>query len=180
MNEAFYLGRTDANGELIAIRAPQIHLSLWKQDVYTNTTDPADDPEADVSNPQMFFTDKMGTYTDTIMKDLNLSSLSIQVGGQFGEDFVPSWDDTAFAHDVADFELSKVCDKKIKGNVEITLDALCFYGIDLTKRIYISGVTDEVMNITDISYNISNFTVKLTLENSRYYNRTVSFAYHGE
>lgn len=180
MNEAFYLGQVNANGELIAIRAPQIHLMVWKRDVYTYTLDPADDPETDISNPQMFFTDKMGSYVDTIIKDLNLSNLSIQVGGQFGDDFIPSWDDTEFAHDVADWELSKMCDKKIKGNIEITLDALCFYGIDLTKRIYILGITDESMNITDISYNINTFTVKLTLENNRYYNRTVSLAYHGE
>jgi hypothetical protein len=180
MNEAFYLGRVNGNGELEAIRAPQIHLMLWKQDIYTYTLDPSDDPETDVSNPQMFFTDKMGSYAETVIKDLNLSNLSIQVGGQYGTEFIPSWDDTDFAHDVANWELSKSCDKKIKGNIEITLDALCFYGIDLTKRIYISGITDEVMNITDISYNINNFTVKLTLENSRYYNRTVSLQSHGE
>ena len=180
MNEGFYLGATDANGELYSIRAPQIHLSLWKKNYYTYTLDSGDDPETDISNPQMFFTNKMGSYSDTIIKDLNLSSLSIQIGGQYGTEFIPSWDDTSFAHDVADWELSKQCDKKIKGNIEITLDALCFYGIDLTKRIYISGITDEIMNITDISYNMNNFTVRLTLENSRYFNRTVSLPSHGE
>jgi hypothetical protein len=122
----------------------------------------------------------MGTYADTIIKDLNLSNLSIQVGGMRGTDFIPSWDDTAFATDKANWELSKNCDKKIRGTIEITLDAMCYYNIDLTKRIYIAGITDEPMNITGISYNMSNFTVNLTLENKRYYNRTVSFQSHGE
>jgi hypothetical protein len=134
----------------------------------------------------MFFTAKMGIYPDTIMKDLNLSSLSIQTGYvqhdyATGEDTViPSWDDITFAQDMADWELSKICDKKIKGTITITLDAMCFYGIDLSKRIYIAGITDEAMNITSINYNVSNFTVSLQLENSRYYNRTISLSSHGE
>lgn len=180
LSDGWYCGLTNGNGELYAIRAPQVLVSLWKKNQYTYTVDSGDDPETDISNPQMFFTPKLGSYVDTIIKDLNLSSLSIQVGGVFGAEVIPSWDDTDFAYDVAMRELSKQCDKKIKGNIEITLDALCFYGIDLSKRIYISGITDEAMNITDISYNMSNFTVKLTLENSRYYNRTVSLQSHGE
>jgi hypothetical protein len=95
-------------------------------------------------------------------------------------EYIPSWDDTDFAEDIANWELSKICDKKIKGTIEITLDAMCFYDIDLTNRIFINGITDEPMNIIAISYNISNFTVSLTLENSRYYNRTVSYQNHGE
>jgi hypothetical protein len=122
----------------------------------------------------------MGTYPDTIIKDLNLSNLSIQIGGQRGTEFIPSWDDTDFAKDYADWQLSKTCDIKIKGTIELTLDAVCFYGIDLTKRIYIAGITDDPMNIISMSYNVSNFTVTLNLENSRYYNRTVSLQSHGE
>ena len=57
---------------------------------------------------------------------------------------------------------------------------MCFYNIDLSKRIFINGITDEPMNIVSINYNISNFTVSLTLENNRYWNRTVSLPSHGE
>jgi hypothetical protein len=185
-NEPKYLYQTDANGECIAVRAPIIKVFLWKKDYYTYTSNPTDDPETDISNPLMFFTGKMGDYDDTIIKDLNLSNLSIQVGyvqhnyATGVDTIIPSWDDTAFAYDIADWELSKICDKKITGTITITLDALCFYNIDLSKRIYIAGITDEAMNITGITYNISSFAVSLTLENSRYYNRSISIQNHGE
>jgi hypothetical protein len=114
-----------------------------------------------------------------------LSNLSIQIGGtqtltNGTEEVIPSWDDTNFAKDIANWELSKICDKKIKGTIEITLDATCFYGIDLTKRIYINGITDSAMNIVSMSYNLSNFTVTLNLENSRYFKRLISYQSHGE
>jgi len=184
-NQPKPLFRYNIYGELVSVRAPLVKLFLWKKNYYTFTEDPSDNPETDVSNPLMFFTDKMGTYPDTIIKDLNLSSLSIQIGGTYVDNegvtqIIPSWDDTEFAHDVANWNLSKSCDKKIKGVINITLDALCFYGIDLTKRIYIAGITDEAMNITSINYNLSNFTVSLTLENNRYWNRVVSYQSHGE
>jgi hypothetical protein len=185
-SEPKFLYRTDANGECTAVRAPIVKVFLWKKNYFTYTVNPTDDPETDISNPLMFFTDKMGSYSDTIIKDLNLSNLSIQTGYvqhnyATGEDtIIPSWDDTAFAHDIADWELSKICDKKIKGTITITLDALCFYNIDLSKRIYINGITDEPMNVVSINYNLSNFTASLTLENNRYWNRTVSLQSHGE
>jgi hypothetical protein len=184
-NERYFLYQTDANDEITSMRAPIVKVFLWKKNYYTYTSNPSENPETDISNPLMFFTDKMGDYPDTIIKDLNLSSLSIQIGGtrilsDGSTEFIPSWDDTAFAEDVAAWELSKICDKKIRGGIEITLDALCFYNINLTNRIYIEGITEEPMNITSINYNISNFTVRITLENSRYYNRSVSFQSHGE
>jgi hypothetical protein len=184
-NEPYFLYQEDVNGECTSIRAPIIKVFLWKKNYFTYTLDPTDNPETDVSNPLMFFTAKMGSYPDTIIKDLNLSNLSIQEGGtrilpDGTTELIPSWDDTAFASDKADWQLSKTCDKKIKGNITITLDAMCFYNIDLTKRIFIDGITDEPMNITGINYNMSNFTVNLTLENSRYYNRSVSYQTHGE
>lgn len=180
LNEPRYLYNLDANGECSSVRAPAIKLFLWKKDYYTYTVSPSEDPESEVSNPLMFFTDKMGDYSETIIKDLNLSNLSIQVGGVNGTEIIPSWDDTAFALDYANWELSKHCDKKIFGSIELTLDAVCFYGIDLTKRIYISGITETPMNIISMSYNLSNFTVTIQLENKRYFNRTVSLASHGE
>jgi hypothetical protein len=184
-NEPYFLYQEDANGECTSIRAPIVKVFLWKKNYYTYTLDPSDDPETDISNPLMFFTDKMGSYADTIIKDLNLSNLSIQEGGirilpDGTEELIPSWDDTEFAKDKADWELSKICDVKIRGNITITLDAVCFYNIDLTKRIYIDGITNESMNIVGINYNLSNFTVTLQLENSRYYNRTVNLQSHGE
>lgn len=184
-NEAYFLYQTDANGEITSVRAPIIKVFLWKKDYYTYTVDPTDNPETDISNPLMFFTDKMGSYTDTIIKDLNLSNLSIQEGGNRiledgTEEHIPSWDDTMFALDLANWELSKSCDKKIKGTITITLDTICYYNIDLTKRIYIDEITDESMNIIGITYNLSNFTVSLQLENSRYYNRTENYQSHGE
>jgi len=184
-NNPVYFYRKDNNGEIVSIRAANLKVFLWKKNYYTFTQSPSDNPETDISNPLMFFTDKMGTYSDTIIKDLNLSNLSIQEGGRRTladgtEEYIPSWDDTNFAKEIANWQLSKSCDKKIKGTIEITLDALCFYNIDLTKRIYITGITDETMNIISINYNISNFTVSLTLENSRSYNRTMSIQSHGE
>ena len=184
-NDPIYCYDTDANGEIIGIRAPLIKVFLWKKNYFTYTLTPSDNPESDISNELMFFTPKMGSYSDTIIKDLNLSSLSIQEGGvrilaDGTTEYIPSWDDTEFALDYANWELSKLCDKKIKGTIDVTLDALCFYNIDLTKRIYINGITDTPMNILSINYNLSNFTVTLTLENSRYYKRTVNFQSHGE
>jgi hypothetical protein len=184
-NKPEFLYKANQYGELISVRAPLLKLFLWKKNYYTFTEDPTDNPETDISNPLMFFTDKMGSYPDTIIKDLNLSNLSIQIGGTYVDtegvtQLIPSWNDTDFAHDIADWELSKSCDKKIRGNITITLDAFCFYNIDLSKQIFINGITEDSMNIISITYNLSNFTVSLTLENSRYYNRTISFVSHGE
>jgi hypothetical protein len=185
-NEPYFLYKTDANGQCISVRAPIVKVFLWKKNYYTYTQNPGDDPETDISNPLMFFTPKMGSYSDTIIKDLSLSNLSIQVGYvqhnyATGEiTVIPSWDDTAFALDNANWQLSKSCDKKIRGTITITLDCMCFNSIDLTKRIYIDGITDEAMNIVGINYNISSFTVSLQLENSRYFNRTASLQLHGE
>jgi len=174
----------DTSGE-IHLKRYTLEIYLSKKDYYTVTESPTENPETDVSNPLMFFTDKMGSYPDTIMKDLDLSNLSIQIGGitynADGEmEIIPSWNDTEYAKDFANWQLSKICDKKITGNIELTLDTICFYGIDLSKRIYIEGITESPMNIIDIRYNISNFTVNLSLENSRGYRRTVSLPTRGE
>ena len=174
-------------GECTHIRAPKITIHIGKKKEYTNTEESTENPESDISNPLMFFTDKMGDYPETILRQLNLSQFSIQRGnvhsyhdetGALITEIIPYWDDTNFAKDYANWELSKTCDKKIAGNITITLDTMCFYNIDLTKRIYIVGITEDPMNIISISYNMSNFTVNLTLENSRYYNRTVSLPRH--
>ena len=185
LNEPQYLWRVDKYNRFISIRAPLLKLTLWKKDYYTHTEDPSDDPETDVSNPLMFFTDKMGSYSTTIMNDLDLSSLTIQEGGDYYDEnnefqHVPSWDDTEFAGDYADWQLSKTCDRKISGTINITLDAACFYDIDLRKRIMINNVLSSSCNITSIRYNISTFTVTLQIENSRNYKRTISLQSRGE
>jgi hypothetical protein len=184
-SEPKFLYQTDANGECTAVRAPIVRVFLWKKNYFTYTINPTDNPETDVSNSLMFFTDKMGSYPDTIIKDLNLSNLSIQIGGSRilvdgTTEYIPSWDDTDFAKDYANWQLSKNCDKKNKGNIELTLDAVCYYNIDLTKRIFIDGITESPMNIISMSYNMNNFTVNIELENLRTYKRTVSLQSHGE
>ena len=126
--------------------------ALVVQQFFSQTIAPTENPEEDVTNPLMFFTGKMGSYPDTILKDLNLSGMSIQVGGtrtlsDGTTEVIPSWDDTAFASDYANWKLSQTCDKKIKGNIKVTLDTICFYNIELNKRIYISGITESVLNI---------------------------------
>jgi len=95
-------------------------------------------------------------------------------------EIIPAWDDTNFAKDFANWKLSQICDKKIKGTISLTLDALCYYNIDLSKRIYIEGITEVPMNISSITYNISNFTVNIELESFRYYKRSVSLQSRGE
>jgi len=184
-NEPHYLHTTDAEGTILNVRAPLLKLAIWKKNYYTVTLDPTDNPEEDISNPLMFFTDKMGSYPVTILKDLSLSSLSVQEGITYVDNegvtqVIPSWNDTEFARDYANWQLSKTCDKKITGDITITLDTACFYNIDLAKRIFINGITDSNMNIVSIDYNISNFTVTIRLENSRAYTRTVSLPTRGE
>jgi len=185
LSEAYFGYKTDEHGELIAIRRPSLILALWKKNYYTVTGSPSDNPEEDIANPMMFFTDKMGIYPITIIKDLELTSLSIQEGYTYVDEegvtqVIPSWDDTEFARDYANWQLSKICDKRITGEINITLDAACFYNIDLSKRIFINGITESNMNILSIDYNISNFTVTIRLENSRAYTRTVSLQSRGE
>ncbi len=184
-NEPIYLYQLNDYGEISAIRKPDIRLLLSKKEYYSNTEDPSDDPTTDISNPLMFFTDKMGDYHETIMDNLELSQFNIQIGYSYKDDegdwhTIPSWNDSAFALDYANWQLSKTCDKKITGTVDLTLDAICFYDIDLTKRIKISGVMDTPLNILSMTYNISNWRVSLNLQNNRYYNRTTSLQSHGE
>jgi len=188
-NERLYLYKTNENGEMTDVKAPSIRLQLYKTQYYTSTESPLDNPELDITNPLMFFTDKMGDYPTTILKTLNLNQFSIQIGGwyQSGETdagkpiytYVPSWDDTDFAQDYANWQLSKVADKQIQGNIDLTIDTMCFYDIDLSNRIMINGILDNSLNIESIIYNIGNWRATITLQNGRYYNRTASLPSHG-
>jgi hypothetical protein len=187
-NEPVYIFKYNSYGEVDAVRAPIVKVSLWKENYYTYTASESEDAGSAVSNPYMFFRDATGfvpapTYLTTITKFLNLTGLTHQEGITYIDykgvsHTVRGFDDTDYAKDYTDWQLSNTCDAKINGTFTLTLDALCFYNIDLSKRIYISGITDTPLNITSIDYNISNFTVSIEVGNKRYYKRTVSLPRH--
>lgn len=180
---------TNSRGECYRLRSKLIKLYLWKEHRVSYTIDPQTDPDTapseDPDNLLMFYTDKWGTYSETIMGDLNLSGLSIQEGYILKDDYgniienIPSWDDTEFARDYADWQVSKTCDKKYIGSIDLTIDAMLYYNIDLSKRIKINGIIDPI-NIMSITYNFNNFTATLNLESNRYYKRQESIQYRGE
>lgn len=177
------------NGECYRVRSKIVKLYLWKEHRVSYTINPQTDPDTapveDLDNPLMFYTDKMGSYSETIMGDLNLSGLSIQEGYILKDDEgniienIPSWNDTDFAKDSANWQLSKTCDKKYIGSIDLTIDTMLYYNIDLSKRIKINGVVNPI-NIMSIIYNFNNFTATLNLESNREFRRTISIPYHGE
>jgi len=184
-NEPIYLFEKNEYGEIERVRAPEITLKLWKKQYYSNTEDDADDPESDISNPLMFFTDKVGSYSVTVIDQLQLTNLSIQYGGRYKDAdgntvVVPSWNDTYYAQDLAYWQLSNSAYKEVAGSINLTLDAVVAYGINLSNRINIDGVTDSALNIQSMTYNISDFQVNIQLKNGQVYNRTVSIPSHGE
>jgi len=183
LSEPLYRDTKEINtGEVIKKERLMIEVKLRKRIFYL-APGRSEDEEEDITNPLMFFTEKLGDYAETIYDNLDLSGLSIQVGGTYldeeGETVViPSWDDTDFATDFATWKLSENANKKITGTIDITLDAYKFYQIDLSKRIMINGVTEEPMNITGIA--INGFIVTISLENFLPYKRTISLQSRGE
>jgi len=177
-NEPVYYKHLNEYGETDAVRRAQVYVCLYKKKLHTTTNTPN-------PYPMWFYTGVMGSYPITNTGDLSLSGLSIQSGGRYKDEngdykYIPSWNDTAFASDVANWELSKNCDEKITGNITLTLDAVCFYNIDLSKRILIPGVQYSPLNIISMSYNLSDFTVTIQLENARSYYRSASIRSRGE
>ena len=178
------------HGELTGVRPKTIRVHLSLENKTSNYDYDPDDPEIADSTQQpdptelSFYTDKIGDYYDEILNNLNYGQLSVQQGYSSyvnGElDYVPSWNDTAFARDLANWELSKTAWIKHKGNIEVTLDTMIFYNINLSKRIYIEGVTPVAMNINSISYNLNNFTATIELETYKSYTRTISLQYRGD
>ena len=178
----------DSNGEIKTLKSKTIKLHLLKETKISYTTE-LDEPISPDEDPEetelMFYTTKMGNYPETITGTLNLSNLSIQKGYTLKDGInaiiekVPSWNDMNFARDMANWELSKVCDKIIEGSINITIDCACYYGIDLSKRIQINNIIDPI-NIESITYNFSNFLTTINVKNNRYYHRTVDYPYHGE
>ena len=170
---------------------PHVSIILGKRQWYQYTVNPDDDPEQDDSNELVFFTSVSSNYNGTITGVLELPGLSIGRGGYYYDRssgstvrvHLPSWDDTDFAEDVAKWKLSEISDKKMEGTIELTLDAMCLYGITLANRIKIDGVTDnalnDTLNIESMQYNLNNFTVTLNLKNGRTYARSVSLPFRG-
>ena len=184
-NQPIYFYLKNTVDELDTVRRAEVRLKLWKNRYFTYTTYIGEDPETEIGNPLMFFTEKIGDYSETILKVLDLSGLSIQKGATYIDSRdvkheIVSWDDTEFAKDYANWQLNKTADKKITGSIDITLDAFLFYNIDLSKRIMIDGVIDNPLNITSITMHLNSFTVTLGLESFREYKRSVSVPSRGE
>jgi hypothetical protein len=191
LNEPFYYYEKDDKGKMSRIGRPHITLILHKVKYITRTETDADNPDNDITNPLNFLTDQIGDYPITVLGTLNLGGLSIQGGGvsisrtgsgsrDISYNHTPTWNDTNFAKELAYWNLSKTAKPKITGTIQLTLDALLFYNIDLSKRIMIEGVLEEPLNINSISYNMSDFTVTLDVENHSYFKRSVSMSSHGE
>jgi len=189
--ERKYFYTEDDDGKINSIRKPITNLRIWKQRFQARTNDPSDDPQnpGDITSPLVFITNKLGDYPETVWGSLQLSGLGIQIGGWtitgYDEEenpirkYVPSWNDTTFAYDLAYWNLSKTSDKKISGSVDLTIDTICHYEINLAKRIMIDGILENSLNIKSMTYTLNNFTVSLELENDRYYKRTVSIQSRG-
>jgi len=131
-----------------------------------------------------FKTSKFGSYPETIVGYLQLNSYSIKksstkIDSKGVRSYVSGWNDLPYATDLAEWELSKTGNIKYTGNIIITLDAFYFYNIKLNSRVRMSKVSSQTFNVTNINYNISDFTVSLTIETFDPYKRTKSLQYHG-
>ncbi|KKM97599.1 hypothetical protein LCGC14_1166410 [marine sediment metagenome] len=91
---------------------------------------------------------------------------------------IPSWDDTAYATDIANWELEKHKDNKIVGSLNVTIDCAEFYGLELNRRIECSGIIDSPVNIKSIEYDVGNYLVTINVESENYFKRTVSIPIH--
>jgi len=182
-SQPFVLTTYDYSNNRYDFRAPNLKLFVFKEEYYTPTSSSSDDPESDIGNPMMFFTDKVGDYPTTIIDDLSLTDLNkqeelIYYSNLGVKTVVPPWDDTDFAKDIAYWHLSNSAYKKITGNIDLILDCVCFNNITLQNRIYINGITESAMNIQSMDYDIGSFTVRINLENNHAYKRSVSLPLH--
>jgi len=174
-NKPVYQFATDAYGQIISIKSARISVMMIAEYLF---------PQLTVGSPLSFDTPKMGDYPTTYNGDIALSGLNIQVGKFYmGEDkllhYIPAWNDTAFARDLAMFQLSKICNEKIDGTIDLTLDAVCTYDIDLSKQIVIPGIMETALNIRSMSYRLSDFQVTLHLDRGYNYQRSVSLQSRG-
>lgn len=158
------------------------------QDGVNGDTGLPDNPEQQLTEGNYiynFYTAKLGSYSNTILKNLYLSGYSVKEGywkslTNNAYSFVQGWNDIPYASDLAAWELSKTQDVKYKGAIKITLDTLCTYGITLSSRIRMLSASSQIFNVTNVNYNFSDFTAELTIETFTPYTRTVSLPYHGE
>ena len=191
LNERFYYWRKDYKGYLSHVYAPAIRIFLVKAKYIQHKDDPdaGSLPDGSESTKELsFVTRKVGTYSNTILKVLNMGNLSKQSGStviigrgtSVSSLAIPSFDDTPYAKDKAYWQLSNTAHKKIKGTIKLTLDAVLFYNLNLSKRIYIQGITEYPLNIVSMNYNMADFTVNVNLESKHYYKRSVSVPSHGE
>jgi hypothetical protein len=143
-----------------------------------------EDLSYDYNYAQCFLSQKVGSYSTTVIRDLLLSGYGIQYGFAYysrGElRYRQPYNDLPYVVDLTKWKLSQTAYPKINGEVTVTLDALCYYNIDLTKRVYIDNITDTPLNIVDITYNMAAFTVTLKLEYFAPFTRTVSLPWHGD
>jgi len=195
-NDKVYVYELGQGNKITKTHAPRVTLKLWKK-LYTAPLsyagqNPEENPDPglitepdDHSYRTQFVTDKVGDYSDTIVSFLRLSNLNIQDGTSYKDEngnwvYIPSWDDKPFAEDMAYWELSKTADKKVSGDISVTIDCALFHGIKLSSRLKVDGIFDNSLNIVSITYNFSDFTANINVKNGRYYKRTVSFPTHGE
>jgi len=180
-------GTTITTIDTITSRAPQLIVRLWKKRFYDINYNrmieeteegggTSENPDEDITNPLMFYI-SMGDYPITITENKFYTGYGKQTGGTSNtneiRNIIPSYDDVPYVTDLASWELSKICDEKKTIDIELTLDAACLYNIQLKDRLF-SELWSSNLNIHSISYNISNFTVKIALVNDRAYSRTVS------
>jgi len=176
--EPLYFERRDDNDETYQTTAPPIQLMIWKKEYYTYTLTKTENPEEESNNPLRFITNKVGDYADTIFEVLELPQLSYQAGIHGTNFFFAGWDDRNYAYDYAYWLLSKTAEPKTRGEIQLTLDAVCLNNIDLSCRIFINGITTAPMNIVEMNYDLNSFKVTLIVENILPYRRTVSISKH--
>ena len=198
-NEPLFDCNIDEKGHIYNVRAVSVGIALFVERIENLLPLDGLPTTIDPNNPLAFVTTKVGTYADTVLGFLELSDLGIKTKTDFIKPFLKiagfsvSWnigknnikiitlyDDTAFAEDYAYWQLSNSAYKKIEGTVDITLDTLLFYNIDLKNRIMIDGVIDNAFNIKAIDINFNTFIATITLEDCHYYLRTESLQSRGE
>lgn len=202
LNEPFYF-YDKAEGRITHLYSPGITVFALKRKYITRTETTEEKPGSEISSNVGFITEKVGDYPIEILEVKSMSGFSNQEesvvgnpsffskgegGGSSsfssvpptsGIGFIPGWNDIPYAKDLALWQLSKTCDPKITGTIELTLDAMIYYGIDLTKRIMIPEILSKPLNIISISYNMDRFTATINVENWRYYKFRSNYPSHG-
>jgi len=198
-NEPQFECDVDGEGNIYNVYAVPISLTIFVEKVEDLLPSDGLPTTVDATNPLAFVTTKVGTYADTVLGFLELSDLGIKAKTDFIDPTIRqtgthiSWnigannikiitlyDDTDYAEDYAYWQLSNSAYKKIEGTIDITIDTLLFYNIDLKNRIMIDGVIDNAFNIKAIDINFNTFTATITLEDCHYYLRTESLQSRGE